>query len=327
MNIKEFAKLCGVSVATASRYFSGAAGLSPQLAAKIEAVAKTTGYSPAPAYQRRKPGGNGIIAAISPYWQQHFQLDLLQALHQSCEDAGKTLVILQDAPAALPRLLPKLKSLNPEGVVLLHEGSDETFYKHLSAGRIPMVMCSGLSFTRRVPAVHIDDLAAAYDGMNYLLQLGHTQIALVSDRATAISSGSQRIMGCQKAMADAGLPLPGEHIVYAGNTFQHGYSAMQSLLVKKLPITAVFAFNDDMAEGAMAAILDHGMQVPRDISVLGFDGSSHSAHLRPALSTVAQPIQEIARRSIASLLARNKNDAASVAVAHTLLQRSSCARL
>lgn len=324
MNIKEFAKLCGVSAATVSRYFSGQATISPHLAQKIEETAKATGYSPNPVFQRRVPGGNGIFAAVVPHWQHHFLLDLLQTLHQQCEDAGKTLLPLHTTPGRLETLMPLISKINPQGLFLLHEGSDETFFPALAGARIPMVMCGGLSFTRKVPSVHIDSIAAAYEGMNYLLGLGHKNIALISDESAAISSGSQRIMGCQKAATDAGVQLPQNRIAHAGNSFADGQAAMQCLLAQNSGITAVFAFNDDMATGAMCAIQAAGLRVPQDISVLGFDGGNRSLQTWPLLSTITQPIQQITSSSLQILLSQNKFSAISTVLGHSLTLRSSC---
>lgn len=329
MNISEFAKYCGVSAATVSRYFSGKAAMSPEIRAAIAKAVQETGYQPSDKYQRRKAGRSGPILTIIPYLHHRFQADILAELQTYCDVLERQMVIIcyRDG-TSLDSCLEQIRAIRPSGIVLLHEGGDAVFYKPLADMHIPIVVCSGLSITRRVSAVHIDDLSAAYDGTNYLLQLGHKRIGIISDRAQAIGSGSQRIMGCQKAMADAGLPLPQEYISHAWYSFEDGYRGMMRLLERQLSLTAVFVFSDEMAAGAIAALQDQGLDVPGDISILGFDNSSQAHEIRPALTTVGQPLVQVARRSIDKLLEEGAATAVeSIVLTHQIVERDSCRQL
>ena len=117
-------------------------------------------------------------------------------------------------------------------------------------------------------------------------------------------------------MADAGLALPEENIAYAWYAFEDGYRGMETLLGRNLGITAAFVFSDEMAAGAMACLHDHGVKTPDDISVLGFDNGSQALETRPALSTVAQPVEQIARRSIDKLLEPGGQNVESISPHH-----------
>lgn len=327
MNINEFAKLCGVSPATVSRFFSGNAAMSPALSQRIRQMAQETGYQPSVKYQRRKTGGNGPIVTVIPYFQHRFQIDLLSELQQYISSLGRQMITLsQPESHQIQDCTALIRSTNPVGMILLHEGGDADFSEYLHAPVIPMVLCSGLSATRTVSSVHIDDLVAAYDGANYLIHLGHKEIALISDQAEAIGSGSQRIMGCQKAFADASLVLPATHIAHAWHSFGDGYAAMNELLGRRgISFTAVFAFSDEMAAGAIAALQDHNIRVPEDISVLGFDNSTQAANTRPALTTVGQPLNQLARRSVDMLLCKEYgNKVESIILPHSMVVRESC---
>ncbi|MEA4899619.1 LacI family DNA-binding transcriptional regulator [Bacillota bacterium Meth-B3] len=328
MNIREFAAYCDVSPATISRYFSGSASMSPELNERIRRSVQKTGYQPSAKYQRRKSGLLEPIVTVIPYLHHRFQLDILSELQKYCDELERSMLILCYHEKQEPSVcLTRIRALSPAGVVLLHEGGDTLFYKSLSDLRIPLVVCSGLSATRQVSSVRIDDLAAAYDGANYLLRLGHRNIGIISDKAEAIGSGSQRIMGCRKALADAGLALPEENIAYAWYSFEDGYRGMETLLGRNLGITAAFVFSDEMAAGAMACLHDHGVKTPDDISVLGFDNGSQALETRPALSTVAQPVEQIARRSIDKLLEPGGQNVESITLPHTIAIRESCRKL
>ncbi len=328
MNISEFAKLCGVSPATISRYFSGNATMSAELRERIRSEAERTGYQPLAKYQRRKAGLAGPIVTVIPYLHHRYQVDILSELQRYCEELERPMMILcQHEHRNASICLAQIRALQPAGIVLQHEGSESLFYPSLSDLHTPMVMCSGPSSTRQVSSVHIDDLTAAYDGANYLLELGHRNIGVISDEAEAIGSGSLRIMGCQKALADAGLALPEQNITHAWYSFEDGYKGMDTLLRRNLAMTAVFVFSDEMAAGAMACLHDHGIRVPEDISVLGFDNGSQALETRPALTTVAQPVQQIARRSIDMLLTPEKGRVESITLPHSIVVRDSCRKL
>lgn len=329
MNINEFAKLCGVSPATASRFFSGNAALSPERSEHIRRLAEETGYQPSKRYQRRKAGGNGPIVALIPYLHHRYQVDLLSELQRYAGSLQRQMLILCESESErVQQCIPLIRSINSAGLVLLHEGSDGEFSPLLGVPAIPMVLCSALSVTKTISSVHIDDLAAAYDGARYLIGCGHTSIAVISDQAEAIGSGSLRIMGCQKAFLDAGLQLDDDRIVHAWYSFADGYAAMNRLLDRKIRFTAVFVLSDEMAAGAMAALHDRGIKVPEEISVLGFDNGYQALEIRPLLTTVGQPLEQIACRSIDILLAGNCTAAPeSIVLPHTLVERQSCRRL
>ena len=328
MNIREFAQYCGVSPATISRYFSGNASMSPELNERIRKGVQKTGYQPSAKYQRRKSEYVGPIVTVIPYLHHRFQIDILSELQKYCDELGRSMVILCYHEKQDPRVcLTQIRALSPTGIVLLHEGGDTLFYKSLSDLDVPLVVCSGLSATRQVPSVRIDDLTAAYDGANYLLGLGHRNIGIISDKAEAVGSGSQRIMGCRKALADAGLILPEDNIAYAWYAFDDGYRGMETLLRRNLGITAVFVFSDEMAAGAMACMHDQGIRVPEDISVLGFDNGSQALETRPALSSVAQPVVQVARRSIDRLLETGHRNVETITLPHSIVARESCRQL
>jgi DNA-binding LacI/PurR family transcriptional regulator len=329
MNIHEFAKRCGVSPATVSRYFSGNATMSHGLSERIRQVAEETGYQPSAKYQRRRVGGNGPIVTVTPYFKHRFQIDMLTELQHYADELGRHMVVLcQHESMHTQNCTSLIRSINPVGIVLLHEGGDREFLEFLNPPAIPMVFCSGQSITQRIPSVHIDDLTAAYDGANYLIRKGHKHIVLISDQAEAISSGSKRIMGCKKAFADADLQLPDNHIAHAWYSFADGYRAMTELLGRGLTFSAVFAFNDEMAAGALAALKDHRIRVPEDVSVLGFDNGSQAVEIRPQLTSVGQPLDQIARRSIDIILSgEGQSELASIILPHTIMERDSCRNL
>ena len=130
------------------------------------------------------------------------------------------------------------------------------------------------------------------------VELGHRRIGFICDSPRSISSGFQRITGSRKAMEDHGLALPDDYIFTRDSSYAAGYQGASELLRRHPDLTAIFAHSDASAIGAMAALADAGRSVPGDVSVLGFDDTNLGEEFRPRLTCVAQPMRDIAARSL-----------------------------
>lgn len=327
MTIREFARLCNVSPATASRFFSGHGQVSAEKRAIMEKMSKETNYQPREDYRTRRKQRNTLVAVL-PDFRHAFFNHMAELLRLHAAACGKQLVVMQSSGPVDEATLSLLTSLSPLGVILLSDHPDDAIADALVQRGIPAVICGGLPLGRRLSAVHIDDIMAAYDGTRYLLRLGHRDIGFLSDNTRAISSGFQRIIGCRRAMHDAGLALPDAQIALGETTFEGGYEAMGALLSAAPHITAVFACSDDMAVGAAARLWEVGKRIPDDVSLLGFDDSMIGQQMRPRLSTVRQPNDQIARACIARLLAlTHVQDVTSLVLPYALVERESCRRI
>lgn len=325
MTIRELSAYCDISPSTLSRYFNGTAGISPKLREKIEKAVAETGYQPTFVYRRAHQPGSGMICAVLPRWQHVFSRELMEYLQPAAEKAGCSLSAIVNNPNDPVATAAQISQLSPDHVALLFEGNSPAVYKLLIDRRIPTCICTAPSPNRSFLEVRIDDIAAAYEATNYLIGLGHRNIGLITDKAELISSGFQRLAGSRKAMYDAGISFTDRNIVYAGSSFDDGWNGMNELLKRNLGITAVFVFSDTMACGAIASLTDHGIHVPGDISVMGFDDIQIAEQCRPKLTTVHQPLEQMAKECVNQLLAGGKGT--SVILRHSIHIRESCRKL
>lgn len=327
MTIREFAALCGVSPATASRFFSGQGRVSEEKQLIMKRMAKISGYEPPASYRSRRQLRIAIFA-ILPDFRHTFNNNMVEILRVQSAEYGRQLMAVQSDGAANETLLALIIAALPLGVILLGDHQNDRIPVELVHRSIPAIHCGGLSLTRGVSAVHIDNMLAAYDGMRHLIRLNHKCIGLLSDDTRAISTDFQRISGCRRAMDEAGLALPDSRIAYGETTFDGGYRAMSMLLRQAPEVTAVFAFSDDMAAGAAARLWEEGKRIPDDISLLGFDDNECARQLRPALTTIRQPHEQIAHLSITYLLEHTRfQEETSLTLPHELIQRQSCRAL
>ena len=203
INIREIAKTCQVSPATVSRALSGKAPVREETRLKIEQAIRDTGYQSRQEMRKRREDRIKTVGVFIPTLSHVFFQYVLCQLRDLLDERGDYMVIL---PEKGPEIVEQIKKLDLDGVILLNEEISSTTVKRIQQMQISTVICSALSLNRLCPAVHVDDLAAAYDGTNYLIGLGHRHIGFICDSPRSISSGFQRIAGSQKAMEDHGLP-------------------------------------------------------------------------------------------------------------------------
>lgn len=324
MTIREFAALCGVSPATVSRFFSGQGRVSEDKQLIIRRMVEATGYEPPAEYRSRRQLRSAIFA-ISPDFCHAFNNNMAELLRVQAAKHGRHLMSVQSSGEADETLLALILTSLPLGVILLGDHQNDRIPTELVRRGIPAIHCGGLSLTRGVSAVHIDNTLAAYDGMRYLIRLNHKKIGLLSDNTRAISTDLQRVSGCRRALDEARLEFLDSRVAYGETTFDGGYQAMSALLRQAPEVTAVFAFSDDMAAGAAARLWEAGKRIPEDISLLGFDDNEFARRIRPALTTIRQPHEQIAHISIMYLLESRRAQAQTVlTLPHELVERQSC---
>ena len=332
MTIYDIARQCGVSATTVSRVISNSAPVSSAVRDKVLAAMENANYVPQP--RRRKnqtqkiqAQGSGLIGVFLPEFGHSYFDRVVRELHEQLICREKSLVLLPVDERSKDLWMRQLHSLPLEGVVLLQENTPESLIGLLQERKIPLVMCGALSLNKSFSSVHVDDIAASYDGIKFLLRLGHRKIGLISDSPRDISSGFQRLTGSGKALSDGGVSCPDDWKVCNGCTYQNGYEAARHLLSLHPEITALFAFSDVAAFGAMAAARDMGRRLPEELSVLGFDDIITEYDGLPKLTCVHQPMEQIVSKSLELLDQAASGDGepvSSVILPHTIIERDSC---
>ncbi|MGL6219733.1 MAG: substrate-binding domain-containing protein, partial [Lacrimispora sphenoides] len=170
------------------------------------------------------------------------------------------------------------------------------------------------------------------DAVSYLHRLGHRKIAYIGAELHDFTVGRQRYEGVRDSLADKGCPMKEQYVWLSGLRIEHGYKMMKNLLKTckdDLP-TAIFAGSDDVAVGIINCAFDFGYRVPEDFSILGFDNSEISASMRPAISTVHQPIEEIGYFSVSTLIdliERDERQNSNLILPHKIIERDSCIKI
>jgi LacI family transcriptional regulator len=301
--IRDVASEAGVSTATVSRVLNDSANVAPQTRAAVRQAIERHGLTARRRRARVSPL-HDVVAVRCPYMLDDYFGVILSAIERSLRQRGKVLLLSAEALAGDEPSLPEL--LWPEvtdGAVLILPPEPGPVLADLRRGGYPFVVVDPrTALPPDIAAVSAAHLAGARMATEHLLQLGHTRIAAIAGPLNWIAT-DDRLLGYRAALAAAGRLAP-EGLVRVGGepTIAHGAAAARALLDLADPPTAIVAFNDKIAIGALEAAAERGLRVPGDLSVVGFDDLELSRVVVPRLTTVRQPLEEMARLGVELLL-------------------------
>jgi LacI family transcriptional regulator len=225
-----------------------------------------------------------------------------------------------------PQLESMLAALRPDGMILTPPLCDDPLIlETLRANGTPCVLISPAGDGHGLPRVLMDDALAAEEVTNLLISLGHTAIAFIEGDQSA---SDRRRQGYERALKAHGIALDPALVVPGSFDFDAGVAGAQKLFALASPPTAIFAANDDMALGALTAAQRLGIAVPHDVAIVGFDDSRAASLVWPELTTVRQPLAEMAMAAVSMLLSGEIKPGAAMPVRvlqHELIVRGSTA--
>ncbi len=302
--IKQVAQLAGVSIATVSRCLNEPDRAGQKTLAKVRAAVAELGYTPNLLAQNFRRGRTNIVMVVVPQIGLPLFEDVLNGIKSVLGNRFSLIITEAGADSqSSNNFIDMLVSKQVEGVILL--ASLLPFSPQLVAVNQSLPLVVGLEpltdDLEKLPGVHIDNYQAALEATRYLIDLGHRDIAFVSGAANSLIT-RDREEGFKGAMAEAGLDIPAGFIHHSNLTLSGGAIAAQHLLRQAKTPTAIFCANDDMALGAMSAARRLKIDVPNQLSVMGFDDTHYAEVSNPSLSTVHQPAREIGARVAERLL-------------------------
>ncbi len=290
--IKDVARQAGVSTATVSRVLNNTGGVSEHTRKRVEQAIADLGYRYNALAGSLKKQQSGLLGHIVPSIAGPVAPMLARAVEEQAQKSGYNVILCNsfDSPEKEMANLDILLERRVDGIVFSAPLSAENVKIARNRG-VPVVIIERRAEIDGFHFVESNNLKGAYDAVTYLIGLGHRRIGLILGPQSAIIT-KLRLEGYGLALADAGLSTDA-HLVSEGNYSRvSGYEAMIKFLALKQRPTAVFAANDTMAIGAMQAARHAGLDVPGDVSIIGFD-DTYAELAIPQLTTVHQPLHEI----------------------------------
>jgi LacI family transcriptional regulator len=303
--IIDVAKLAGVSTKTVSRVLNREPHVKAALRLRVEHAARELHYQPnvlAQGLVRRRSYLIGLVYENpSPSYVVELQLGALDRL----EDERYSLLVI---PVRSVRdnganILGLLRAAALDGVILAPPASDHPeLLAALDAAHMKFARIAPTRMLHRGPSVVLDDIAAARAIAEHVIGFGHRRIAIIKGDPTHPSSEA-RLLGYTQALAGAGIELRLDWIEHGEYTFESGFQAAQRLLGGSERPTALLVQNDEMAVGALMAARELGLPVPEALSIVGFDDSEVSRISWPRLTTIRQPVYDMAKAAAGMLIA------------------------
>lgn len=302
VTIKDIAKIAGVSHTTVSRALNDSPLISQRTKTKIKTIAETLNYTPnynAKSLVLDKSYNIGLFfSTINEGTSSSFFYEVVKGVNHVIHKEFNLIVSGIDEYADLNAINRK----HFDGIIVMSQSAkDDCFIYNIMKKNIPIVVLN-----REVQGAHVinilsDDRKGAQNAVEHLISEGHRNIALIEGKK-GFKSTHERKEGFLKALMNHNIPVHKDSMVEGKYDLESGYRAMKQLLnLSNIP-TAVFCSNDDMAVGAIKAIVEEGLRVPEDISIIGFDDSIFSSFLSPALTTIKKPIEEISIKGATKLL-------------------------
>lgn len=313
ITIKDIAKQCGVGISTVSRAINNHPDINPETKKMILEEIEKAGFIPNNSARNLKRTDAKCIAVLVKGITNPFFRNMIQIIEEETQRNRYALVLrhveAQEDEIDVALELEKEKRLR--GIVFLG-GRFEHSEEKLRKLNVPFIFSTiGVNVPDQMNKVEfsniaVDDRLESKRMTEYLLSLGHRRIALITERSD-LPIGRLRTEGFRRAFHERGITVPEELICYVQEDIDHysmenGYLTAKKLLESGQEVTAIYAVADSLAIGACRAVHEAGKRIPEDISVAGYDGIEMGEYYNPKLTTIKQPVEEIAKKTIRLLL-------------------------
>ncbi len=318
LTIRDIARLAGVSTTTVSRTLNHKPDVDPETRERIMRIINERRYIPSVTASRLAGGKSHLLGAFVPSLTWPLMPFILQGIAEVIEQTSYELVLYSlshrtDRSALIDRILATglidgLIAIYPDGIARVESSPDfidREASQHLLQvyqQGFPVVVLDDQSLPGQLPWVGPDNRVGAYEAVRHLIALGHRRIAHIQGPAFYQCS-YDRFLGYRQALEEAGIELDTTIVEQGDFTTPGGFAVAEQLLSATERPTAIFAANDQMAYGVLEAARVRGMRVPEDVAVIGFDDIITLAPVRPSLTTVRQPFQEMGKQAAETLLA------------------------
>ena len=308
MTIKDIAKLCGVGISTVSRAINNHPDINPETKAMIMSAIEENGYIPNNSARNLKRTEAKSIAVLVKGMSNLFFSTMIKVMEEEIKKKKYTLVLphVEFNEDEVDVALQLVKEKRLAGIVFL--GGYFQNKEKLEKLQVPYVLSTvsgppdNLDW-KDFSSIAVDDEAESFKMVDYLVKLGHRRIAILSAVSMDESIGKLRLMGYKRALKENQIPIDDSLIIpmradMEQYSMSNGYTVTKELLDSKVEFTALYAISDMLAIGACKAIVDSGKKIPEDYSVAGFDGIELGKYYNPSLTTIKQPVEEMAKATV-----------------------------
>lgn len=305
ITLKMVAERAGVSVNTASRAINNKLDINEETKKRVLKVAQELGYvrnATAVALRTKKTGTIGVVIADN---RNPFYAEVLNGIEEAAREKNYHIILVntqrdyQKEEEAINLLLAK----RVDGLLIAPVQDRDDDIRNLIMANFPFVIVGRDFENIEMDAVYNDEIKGGFLVTEYLFTKGHKRIAFINGFLHK-SPAQGRLEGYKKALKKYGIPLDDALVSVGDIDVENGYERTKQMMKENLDFTAIFAYNDMMAFGAMQAIKEKGLRIPEDIGLVGYDDISFSSLMNPSLTTIRLKKQDLGIESVELLLSR-----------------------
>lgn len=302
--LSDVAAEAGVSPTAVSRYLNNRIDLPQATRDRIDAAIAKLDYRPNLLARRLSTGKSEAIAFVTPDIANPFFAELAAAVERHAHASGYSVYITSTGGNADAEInaIRRMADSHVDGLIMTTNRVDDGSLANLLAGRENVILLDEDIAGVSVPRIFVDNAEGTYQAARHLIEMGHKDIALIGG-PHQLMSVNERLAGFTRAMDEAGLPVRPGWVMLGDYTRDYGVAAASVLLdAVDLP-TAILACSDYIAIGVIQVVRAHGLSIPGDISLVGFDDMAFAELVDPPLTTIRQPVAAMGELAVKHLLA------------------------
>lgn len=333
MNIKDIAKLAGVGVSTVSRVINEHPDVKDETREKILKIIKESNYIPNNSARILKKNITKNIGVLVKGVFNPFFAEMINIIGSRITEAGYTMILQQNDYTTkddVDNLIAFVKEKKLQGIICLGGNflniNNESFQFLDTPVVLTSVNTMSTESKSKYSSIGIDNILAAKEATQYLIDKGHNNIAMLLGEKNDVGISGLRLEGYKEALKKNNIEFSEKNVLIGDYSYEGAYKNTLEILNNRKDITAIFSISDIMAVGAAKAVLDKGLKVGEDISIMGFDGMDISKYYNPGITTVKQPKKQMANNSIDLLLAllAKKEEHKHIIFETKVIERDSC---
>lgn len=307
--IKDVARIAGVSTTTVSHVINKTRFVAEATQERVMAAVTELNYAPSAVARSLKCNTTNTIGMLVTQSTNPFFAEVVEGVESYCYRQGYTLILCNTGGLVEKQrdYIRMLAGKRVDGLLVMCSDLDDELRIMLDGHPdIPKVVMDWGPETSKADKIIDNSEEGGYLATRYLINNGHTDIACLSGHFEKMAC-KERISGCKRALAEAGLTLPDDWLLEGNFECDTAVIAADKILAMDKKPSAVFCFNDIMALGLMSRLQEKGMKIPEDISIIGYDNIDLSAYFSPPLTTIHQPKRRVGKTAVEILLERIKD--------------------
>lgn len=307
--IKDVARIAGVSTTTVSHVINKTRFVAEATQERVMAAVTELNYAPSAVARSLKCNTTNTIGMLVTQSTNPFFAEVVEGVESYCYRQGYTLILCNTGGLVEKQrdYIRMLAGKRVDGLLVMCSDLDDELRIMLDGHPdIPKVVMDWGPETSKADKIIDNSEEGGYLATRYLINNGHTDIACLSGHFEKMAC-KERISGCKRALAEAGLTLPEDWLLEGNFECDTAVIAADKILAMDKKPSAVFCFNDIMALGLMSRLQEKGMKIPEDISIIGYDNIDLSAYFSPPLTTIHQPKRRVGKTAVEILLERIKD--------------------